>query len=158
MLSNKVAIKILQCHFDHCHPFLRVTTHRRARCWACHCHGQHQGPFPWLGSSHQVAKLLELQHQSFQWIFRTDFLQNGLVGSPCSPRDSKESSPTPQFKSISSLVLSFLYGSTLTSIHDYWKNHSFDYTGLCQQSSLCFLICCLDWSWLFFQGANVFNY
>ena len=35
---------------------------------------------------------------SFQWIFRTDFLQNGLVGSPCSPRDSPESSPTPQFK------------------------------------------------------------
>ena len=45
---------------------------------------------------------------------------------PCSPRDSQESSPTPQFKSINSLVLSFLYGLTLTSIHDYWKNHSFD--------------------------------
>ena len=37
-----------------------------------------------------------------------------------------ESSPTPQFKSISSLVLSFSYGPALTSIHDYWKNHSFD--------------------------------
>ena len=48
------------------------------------------------------------------------------VGSPCSPRDSQESSPTPQFKSISSFVLSFLYGPTLTSIHDHWKNHSFD--------------------------------
>ena len=45
---------------------------------------------------------------------------------PCSPRDSQESSPTPQFKSINSLVLSFLYGLTLTSIHDYWKNHSLD--------------------------------
>ena len=43
---------------------------------------------------------------------------------PCSPRDSHESSPTPQFKSINSLALSFLYGPTLTSIH--WKNHSFD--------------------------------
>ena len=41
-------------------------------------------------------------------------------------RDSQESSPTPQFKSINSLVLSFLYRPTLTSIHDYWKNHSFD--------------------------------
>ena len=50
---------------------------------------------------------LQLQHQSFQWIFRTDFLLNGLVGSPHSPRDSQESSPTPQFKSINSLVLSF---------------------------------------------------
>ena len=46
--------------------------------------------------------------------------------SPCSPRDSQESSPTPQFKSISSLVLSFFYSPTLTSIYDYWKNHSLD--------------------------------
>ena len=50
-------------------------------------------------------------------IFRTDFLEDGLVRSPCSPRDSQESSPTPQFKSINSLVLSLLYISTLTSIH-----------------------------------------
>ena len=48
------------------------------------------------------------------------------VGYPCSPRDSKESSPTPQFKNISSLALSYLYGPTLISIPDYWKNHSFD--------------------------------
>ena len=48
------------------------------------------------------------------------------LGSPCSPRDSQGSSPTPQFKSISSSVLSFLYGPTLTFIHDYWQNHSFD--------------------------------
>ena len=46
--------------------------------------------------------------------------------SPCSPRDSQESSPTPQFRSINSLALSFLYSPTLTSIHDYWKNHSFN--------------------------------
>ena len=89
---------------------------------------QHQGLFKWINSLHQVAKVLEfqLQHQSFQWIFRTDFLQDGLIGSPCCPRDSQESSPTPQFKTINSLVLSFLYNPTLTSIHDYWKNHSFD--------------------------------
>ena len=53
-------------------------------------------------------------------------LKSRLVGSPCSPRDSQESSPTPQFKSINSLALSFLYSPTLTSIHNYWKNHSFD--------------------------------
>ena len=46
--------------------------------------------------------------------------------SPCSPRDSQESSPTPQFKSINSLVLSFVYTPTLTSLHDHWKNHSLD--------------------------------
>ena len=42
------------------------------------------------------------------------------------PRDSQESSPKPQLKSINSSALSFLYNPTLTSIHDYWKNHSFD--------------------------------
>ena len=60
----------------------------------------------------------QLQHQSFQWTPRTDLLQNGLVGSPCSPWDSQDSSPTPQFKSINSLVLSLLYSPVLTSIHD----------------------------------------
>ena len=89
---------------------------------------QRQGLFKWVSSSHQVAKVLEfwLQHLSFQWIFRTNFLKGGLVGSPCSPRDSQESSPRPQFKSIHSSVLSFLYSPTLTSTHDYWKNHSLD--------------------------------
>ena len=48
----------------------------------------------------------------------------------------QESSPTPQFKSINSLVFSFLYGPTLTSIHDYWKNYSFDYMDLGQQSDV----------------------
>ena len=50
--------------------------------------------------------------------------QDGLVRSPCSPRDSQESSPTPQLKSINYLALSFLYSPTLTFMHDYWKNHS----------------------------------
>ena len=87
---------------------------------------QHQGIFKWVSSLHQVAKVLEfqLQHQSFQWTFRTDLLQDWLVWSPCSPRDSQEYSPTPQFKSINSLAPSYLYGPTLTSIHNYWKNHS----------------------------------
>ena len=102
------------------------------------CLSQHQGLFKWVSSLHQVAKVLELQlhHQSFQWIFRTDFLQHGLVGSPWSSRDSQESSPTPQFKSINSSALSFLYSPTLTSIHDYWKNHNFDKMDLCWQSNV----------------------
>ena len=89
---------------------------------------QHQSLFQWVNSSHEVAKVLEfqLQHHSLQTNPRADLLQSGLVGSPCSPRDSQESSPTPQLKSISSLALSFLYSPTLTSIHDYWKNHSID--------------------------------
>ena len=49
---------------------------------------------------------------------------------------TSKSSPTPQFKSISSLVLSLLYGPTLTSVLDYYKNHSFDYTDLCWQKDV----------------------
>ena len=108
---------------------------------------QHQGLFQWVSSSHQMAKILEfqLQHQSFQWIFRTDFLYDGLVGSLCSPRDSQESFPA-QFKSINSSALSFLYSPTLTSVHDYWKNHSLaGWTFVGKVTSLLFNIC-LGWS------------
>ena len=49
-----------------------------------------------------------------------------LVGSPCSPRDSQESSPTPQFKSIDSSALSLLHSPTLTTIHDHRKNYNLD--------------------------------
>ena len=84
---------------------------------------QHQGLFHWVSSLYHVAKVLELQlqHQFFQWIvgsisFRTDWFNLFAV----------QGSPPPQFKSINSLVLSFLYGPTLTSIHDYWKNYRFD--------------------------------
>ena len=62
-----------------------------------------------------VAKVLELQlqHQSFQWIFRVDLLKNWLVWSPCCPRDSQESSPAPQLESVNSLVLRLLYAPNL---------------------------------------------
>ena len=55
---------------------------------------QHQHLIQWVSSLYQGTKVLELQlqHQSFQWIFRTDFLQDGLVWSPCYPRKSQESS------------------------------------------------------------------
>ena len=99
---------------------------------------QHQGLFQWIGSSHQVAKVweLQLQQQSFQWIFRVDFFLYWLVWFPCIPRDSQESSPTPQLQSICSSVLSLLYGPTPTSIHDYWNNHSFEYEELCCQRNV----------------------
>ena len=89
---------------------------------------QHQGLFQWVSSSHQVAKVLEFQSQhSLLPINIQDCFPLGwtawmsLLSNNC-----RESSPTPQFKSIKSLALSFLYSSALTSIHDYWKNHSFD--------------------------------
>ena len=88
---------------------------------------QHQGLFQWVSSSNQVAKVLELQfqHPSFQWVFRVDFLEDELVWSPCNPRESQESS-TSQLKSMNFSALSLLYCPTLISVHDYWKNHSFD--------------------------------
>ena len=89
---------------------------------------QHQRLFQWVNTSHEVAKVLEFQfqHHSLQRNPRADLLQNWLVGSPCSPRDSQESSPIPQFKSINSLVFSFLHSPSLTSTHNHWKNHSLD--------------------------------
>ena len=61
-----------------------------------------------------------------------DWFPFGLIG--LISLQSEESSPTAQFKSI--LVLSLLYCTTLTSIYDYWKNHSFDYMDLCWQSNV----------------------
>ena len=79
-----------------------------------------QGLFQWVSSLHQLAKGLELQHQSFQWIFRVGFLKDWLAWS-CSPRDSQESSPASQFECINSLAVKLLYGPPLTSVHDYGK-------------------------------------
>ena len=118
-LLNLISIKLVKPsnHLILCHPLLLLPSIF-----------PDLGLFKWVSSLYQVAKVLEfqLQHQSFQWTFRTDFLQDGLVRAPCSPRDSQESSPTPQFKSINSSALSFLYSPTFTSIHNYWKNHSFE--------------------------------
>ena len=58
----------------------------------------------------------------------------------------KESSPTAQFKSTNYSELSFLYGPTLTSIYEYWKNQLWLYRTLLAMWYLCFLICCPDWS------------
>ena len=85
----------------------------------------HQGLFKWVSSSHQVAKVWsfnfsispsneysELIYFKIDWF---DLLSiQGTLKSP----------PAPQFENISSSVLSVLYGPTLTSVHDYWKNHS----------------------------------
>ena len=71
-------------------------------------------PFAWGGQSIGVSALASVLPVNTQdW-------------SPCSPRDSQESSPTLQFKSLNSSALSFLHSPLLTSIHDYWKNHSLD--------------------------------
>ena len=76
--------------------------------------------FTWGGQSIGVsasASVLQINIQDW-------FPLGWTVWSPCSPRDSRECSPTPQFKSINSSALSFLYSPTLTSIHDYWKTRA----------------------------------
>ena len=82
------------------------------------------------------------KHWSFSFSSSPSNEYSGLISFRidwfASPRDSQESSPTPQFKSINSPELSFLYSPTLTSIHDHWKNHSFEYTDLCWQKHLLF--------------------
>ena len=81
----------------------------------------------WVDSLHQVAKVLELLYSESVHPMNIQgwFSEGWLVSSACSPRHSQEYSPIPQFKSINSLALSFLYGPTLTSVYDYWKSHSF---------------------------------
>ena len=87
--------------------------------------------FAWGGQSIGVSASASVLPMNTQ-----DWSSLRLVGSPCSPRDSKESSPTPHFKSINSSVLSLLHSPTLTSIHDYWKDHSPNSTDLSWQSNV----------------------
>ena len=89
---------------------------------------KHQGLFKWVSPLHQVAKVLGVSASTSVPPTNTqDQSPLGWTGwISLLSRNSQESSPTPQFKSIDSLALSFLYSPTLTSIHDYWKNYSFD--------------------------------
>ena len=96
-----------------------------------------QDLFQWVDSLHQVATVWSFSFNiSPSNEYLIDFLLDWLVRSPCSSQDSQESSPIPQFESIDSLALSLLYGLPLTLVHDSWKNHTFDYMELCQQSDV----------------------
>ena len=78
--------------------------------------------FAWGGLSTGVSALaLFLPKKSQGW---SPSEWTGWISLQC--KDSQESSPTPQFKSINSSAVSFLHSPTLTSIHDHWKNHSLD--------------------------------
>ena len=102
-------------------------------------HSKHQGLFKWVSSSlwsgdqstwvSAWASVIPINIQ--------DWFPLGLTGLiSLQSRDSQESSPTPQFKSINPLVLNFLYSPTFISIHDNWKNYRFDQTDLCWQSNV----------------------
>ena len=103
---------------------------------------QHQGLCQWVCSLHQVAKVLELelQQESFQWMNLQGWFSLGLAGlisllfkglSSVFSKKKKRVFSSTTIWSISSLALSLLYSPTLTSVYDYWKNCSFDYTDLC---------------------------
>ena len=88
---------------------------------------------PSIGASASILPM------NSQWWSPLDW----LAGSPCSPRDSQESFPTPQFKGINSLLLSCLYDPTLTFIHDYWKTIWTIWTFVGKVISLLFNTLCL---------------
>ena len=101
---------------------------------------QHQGLFQWVSSSHQMAKVLEFQlsispsnENSGFIFFRIDWFDILVV------QGTLKTFPAPQFESINSLVLSLLYGPTLTSVHDYWKTKALSIqTFVCKVMSLLF--------------------
>ena len=106
-----------------CHPTISSSVTSFSSCpKTC----QTSGSFPmsqFFASSGQAsASVLPMNIQA--WFPIEDW----LGWSPCCPNDPQQSSSESQFESSNSLVLSLLYGLTLTSRHDYWKNHSFDYT------------------------------
>ena len=88
---------------------------------------QHQGLFKWVSSLHQVAKLIS---------FRMDWLDLLAVQVTLKSLLQHQQFKAPTVQSINSLALSFLYSTTLTSIYDHWKSHSFDQTDLCWQSNV----------------------
>ena len=92
-------------------------------------------------SNESVIHIRWPKYWSFSFHIRPSNEYSGLISfridwSPCSLRDSQESSPAPHFKSINSLALHLLYVPTVTSVHDYWKNSIFDYMDLCRQSNV----------------------
>ena len=99
-------------------------------------------PLSSIFPNESVLRIRWQKYRSFSFSISPSNEHSGLISFRMDWLDllavqwSQESSPTPQFKSINSSVLSFLYSPTLTSIHDYWKNHSFDQTDLCWPSNL----------------------
>ena len=89
---------------------------------------QHQGLFQWVSSSQSDGQSIGVSASiSVLPVSIQDCFPLGLTGLiSLQSKDSQESSAWPQFKSINSLALSFLYSPTLTSIPDHWKNHSLD--------------------------------
>ena len=130
-------LELAQTHF-HCvgdaiqpsHPLFSPSPHT-------FIFSQHQGLFQWVSPSHQLVK-----YWNFSLSISPSSENSGLISFIIDWLDllavqrTQESFPTPWFKCINSLVLGLLYGPTFTSIHDCWKNRSFDDTDFCWQSDV----------------------
>ena len=106
---------------------------------------QHQGLFQWVSSLHQVGKVLELQlqHQSFQWIFRVDFLWFDLLAiqGPLKSLLQHHNSQASIFWHSAFLMVQLLHPYMTTG-----KTIALTIWPLLAEWCLCFLICCLGWS------------
>ena len=115
-----------------CHPTISSSVAHFSFCLS-----QHQ-----VFSNESALHIRWLKNWSFSFSISPSNECSGLISFrmdwwfPCCPRNSQASSPAPQLKSITSLALSLLSGPTLTSVHDYGKNHRFDPTRLCWQSDV----------------------
>ena len=117
-----------------------------------------QGLFQWVSSSHLVAEVLEcqLQHQSFEWIFRTDFFRINWFDLLTVQRTLNS---LPQHHSSKTSVFQLSSFFMIQLSHPYvtiGKNHNLTRQTIVGKVNSLLLICCLSWSSLFFQGARVF--
>ena len=123
--NSQSSLKLTSIESVRCHPAISSSVIPFSSCPQTL---QESGSFPmsqlfaWGGQTTGVSALASVLPMNTQ-----DWSPLGWTGwISLSSRDSQESSPTPQFKSINSSALSFLHSPTLTSIHDHWKNHSLD--------------------------------
>ena len=87
---------------------------------------RHQGLFQWVGSFHQMATVLELQQQSFQWIFRLISFRIDWFDLLAVQGTLRSLLQLHNLKASILQQSAFFMVPTFTSIHDYWKNYSFD--------------------------------
>ena len=111
MPSNHLVLCCLLLFLPSIFPNIRVFSNKSVLLISCPKYWSFSFNISHISSSNEHSGLIS---------FRMDWLDLLAV------KGTQESCPTPQFKSINSSALSFLYSPTLTSIHDYWKNHSFD--------------------------------
>ena len=106
---------------------------------------KHQGLFQWVSSLHQMAKVMEIQFQLSPSNEYSGLISFGSVASPRKPRDSKQSSPTPEFKASILQHSAFFIVQISHSYMTIWKTIALTRQTFINKFCLC-LLCCLGWS------------